>query len=103
MPLFVGDICDAWLTFCGADGFGEFGDDLEEVAYDSVVGYLEDGGVFVFVDGDDGLGALHADEVLDGSGDADGEIELRGDGLAGGADLALHGEPAVVADRAGGG
>ena len=37
------------------DGFGEGGDDFEEVAYDAVVGHFEDGGVFVLVDGDDGL------------------------------------------------
>src|SRR5947209_2491964 len=68
------DNCIA-LAFCGADGFGELGDDLEEVAYDAVVGYFKDGSVFVFVDGDDGFGALHADEVLDGSGDAYCEVE----------------------------
>src|SRR6185503_1292140 len=44
--------------------------------------------------------ALHADEVLDGSGDADGEIELRCDGLSRRTDLAFDGEPAVVADGA---
>ena len=52
-------------------------DDLEEVADDAIVGNFEDGCVLVLVDGDDGLRALHADEMLDGSGDADGEIELR--------------------------
>jgi hypothetical protein len=41
--------------------------------------------------------------VLDGSADADGEVDFGRDGLAGAADLALHGQPAVVADGAGGG
>ena len=91
------------LLLCGFDGLGEGGDYFEEVADDAVVGYFKDGGVGVFVDGYDALGTLHADEVLDGAADSYSEIELGGDGLAGTADLALHGEPAVVADGAGGG
>ena len=60
------------------------------------------GALAILVDGDDGLGALHADQVLDGAGDADGDVDLGRDGLAGTADLPLHGEPAVVADGTGG-
>jgi hypothetical protein len=86
------------LAPCGLDGLGECGDDFEEVAYDAVVGYFEDWGFGVFVDGDDALRALHADEVLDGSGDANGEVEFGCDGLARGADLTFDGKPAVVAD-----
>ena len=66
---------------------------------DAVVGDLEDRRVGVLVDGDDGARALHADEVLDGAGDAERDVELRRHGLAGAADLALHRQPAVVADR----
>jgi len=44
--------------FRSQDGLGEGGDDLEEVCGDAVVGELEDGGVGVFVDGDDGLRAF---------------------------------------------
>ena len=40
------------------------------------------------------------DHVLDGAADAEREIELGRDGLAGAADLAVHGEPAFVADGA---
>ena len=40
------------------EGFGKGGDHLEEVADDAVVGDLEDGGVGVLVDGDDGLASL---------------------------------------------
>ena len=39
--------------------------------------------------------------MLDGAGDADGKVELGRDGLAGAADLALDGKPAVVADGTG--
>ena len=45
------------------------------------------------------LDALHADQVLDRAGDAEREVQLRRDGLAGAADLALHRQPAGVADR----
>src|SRR2546429_1407332 len=79
-------------------GFGEGRHDLENVADDAVVGNFEDGGVRIFVDGDDGAGALHADDVLNRAADSQGQIEFRRDGLAGAADLALHGEPAFVAN-----
>src|SRR5688572_30882767 len=39
--------------------------DLEEVADDSVVGDVEDGGSGVLVDGYRAVGALHSDQVLD--------------------------------------
>ena len=76
-------------------------DDIEQIARDAVVGELEDGRLGVLVHGDDGLGALHADDVLNRAGDAEGEIELRCDGLPGAADLPIDREPAVVADRTG--
>src|SRR5437773_1261039 len=80
-------------------GFGEGGHDLENIADDAIVGNFEDGSVRIFVDGDDSAGALHADDVLNRPADAESKIELRGDGLAGAADLALHGEPAFIANR----
>src|SRR5262249_35967410 len=82
---------------------GERGDDLVKVAHDAQVREAEDGGVGVFVDGDDRAGGLHADLVLDFARDADGDIELGADRLAGLADLVGVGYPAHVHDRAGGG
>src|ERR1700722_8352556 len=82
------------------EGFGEGGHDFEDVSDDAVVGDFEDGGVLVFVDGDDGARAFHADDVLDGTADAECEIKFGSDGLAGAADLAFHREPSFVADRA---
>jgi hypothetical protein len=67
----------------------QFRHDLEEVADEAVVGDLEDRGFFVLVDGDDDLRVLHAGEVLDGARDADGDVEFRGDDLAGLADLVV--------------
>jgi len=47
------------------------------------------GGLGVLVDGHDRLGGLHAGPVLDRAGDPDRDVELRGHGLAGLADLEL--------------
>ena len=73
--------------------------DLEQVADDAVVGDLENRRVGILVDRDDRVRALHADQVLDGAGDAEREVQLRRDGLPGAADLPLHRQPAGVADR----
>ena len=73
----------------------------EEVADDAVVRHAEDGGVRVVVDGDDGLRASDAGGVLDGAGDAAGDVQSRPDGLAGLADLVRVGQPARVDERAG--
>ena len=75
---------------------------MRDVADDAVVGDLEDGGFGVAVDGDDGFALVHAGEMLDGAGDADGDVELGLDGLAGLADLFGVGAPAGVDDGAGG-
>ena len=80
--------------------FDQGGDDFEDVAYYAVIGYLEDGCVLIFINGGYGAGAFHAYYVLDGAADAESEIELGRDSLAGAADLAIHGEPAFVADGA---
>ena len=74
---------------------------MGDVADDAVVGDLEDGGFGVAVDGDDGLALVHAGEMLDCAGDADGDVELGLDGLAGLADLFGVGAPAGVDDGAG--
>src|SRR5215510_4070049 len=57
-------------SFCILQFFGESGHDFEDVAHNAVVGDFEDGGILVFVDGDDGARAFHADDVLDGAADA---------------------------------
>src|SRR4051794_12987777 len=75
------------LALAGGDLLGGGGDDLEQVADDPEVGQLEDRRFGVLVDRDDGLRGLHAGPVLDRTGDAHGDVELRGDGLAGLPDL----------------
>src|SRR5262249_48288428 len=76
------------------DLVGGGGEDGLEVADDAEVDELEDRGLLVLVDRDDRLGGLHAGAVLDRTGDAGGDVELRGDGLAGLADLEAVRDPA---------
>src|SRR6185312_5188923 len=51
----------------------------EDVAHDAKVRHVKDGRVAVLVDGHDGLGGLHAGPVLDGPGNAEGDVQLWGD------------------------
>ena len=78
----------------------ERGTDLEQVADDDEVGELGDRRVRVAVDGDDRLRGLHPDLVLDRAADAEREVELRLDDLAGLADLLGVRDPAGVDRRA---
>src|SRR5438034_490702 len=78
--------------------FGQSWHDFEDVAVDAVIGDFEDGRFGILVDGDDGARALHADNMLNGAADTKREVELGRDGLPRAANLALHGEPAFVAD-----
>ena len=70
-----------------------------QVAHHAVVGEGEDGRVRIAVDGHDALGALHARPVLDGAGDAAGDVELRRHGLARLPHLRLMMHPAGVDHR----
>src|SRR6476469_2757615 len=58
-------------------------DDVEQVADDSIIGNLKDGRLGILVDGDDGSRTFHAHNVLDGAADAERQVELGSDGLAG--------------------
>ena len=50
---------EAWGRLCRLDLVGQFRDDLEEIADQTVIRDLEDRGFFVFVDRDDDLRVLH--------------------------------------------
>src|SRR5690606_1250967 len=82
------------------DRRGERGDGVEEVGDEEVVGDLSDRRFLVLVDRDDRLRALHASEVLDGARDADRDVELRRDDLAGLTDLQISADVARVAGGA---
>lgn len=58
-------------------------DDLEKIGNDAVGCNSEDRRVFVRVDSNDDLGSSHASHMLDGTGDAAGNIEIGVHGLAG--------------------
>src|SRR5262245_26551457 len=47
---------------------------LEQVTDNAVIGDFEDRSFGVFIDGHDGARAFHPDNVLDGAGDADGQV-----------------------------
>src|SRR4029434_11024532 len=74
----------------------QLGHDLEQIAHDAVVGNLEDRRFLVLVDRNDGLAVLHAGEMLDRAGDADGDVEVGRHHLAGLADLVVVGHVACV-------
>ena len=88
------------LSLHSLDGLDQLGDDLEQVADNAVVRDLEDRGGIVLVHRDDALGILHTGLVLDRAGDAEGDVDLRVDGLAGLADLVVSGDPAGIYARA---
>ena len=77
------------------------GHDLVEVADHGVAGLGHHVRLRVGVDGDDVLGRHRPDPVLDGPGDAAGDVHGRGDPRAGLADLVGVVAPAVVGDGAG--
>src|SRR5665811_2539727 len=62
---------------------------LEDVTDDSKIGEAEDGSIGVLVDRHDVVTRLHARLVLDGSGDAAGDVDLGRHDLAGLAHLVL--------------
>src|SRR5260370_15831194 len=86
------------LLFRLFEGFDQFGDDLEQVADDAIIGNFENRGIRVFIDGYYGSRPLHSHKVLDRPGDAYGHVHLRANGLSRTAHLAFHGKPAGIAD-----
>ena len=53
------------------------GNGLEQISNETVVSHLEDGRLGIGVDSYNCLAVLHAREVLNGSADADGNVEVR--------------------------
>src|SRR2546429_92995 len=101
----VGDalkILPALSVLFGFDRGGEGRQDLQRVAHDTEVGHLHDRCLGVLVDRDDDLGRLHADCVLHGTRDADGDVDARPDRLARLPDLHGVRHPARVDHRAAG-
>src|ERR1019366_208652 len=57
---------------------------------------IEDRRVWIGVDGDDQVGALHPDAMLDRARDPGGDVKFRTDRLAGLADLPVRRHPALL-------
>src|SRR5215472_534032 len=85
-----------------AELLGKLRQRLEQIGNEAVIRDLKDRRLLVLVDGDDHLGVLHAGEMLDGTGDADRDIELGRHDLAGLAHLPIVGRIAGIDRRAGG-
>lgn len=66
---------------------GEFGDSGEQVIDKTKVRNLEDGSLRVLVDSNNGLRILHTSQVLNGTRNTDGNVEIGGDDLTGLTDL----------------
>ena len=75
----------------GVQGSGEQGQDLHHVTHNAVVAVLEDLGVGIFVDGYNAGGVLDAFQVLDGPGDAAGNIQVALELLARHTHIAVEG------------
>ena len=69
---------------------------LEQVAADAVVSYVEDRSGIRLVNCYDALGILHTSLMLDSTGNAQSNVQLRMYGLAGLTNLVVSGQPAGV-------
>ena len=75
---------------------GKHRNDLVEITHDTQVSDAEDGSELVLVDGDDEVGLFHTGEMLDGTADTAGHVEVRTDGLTGLTHLTVVRHHAVV-------
>ena len=75
---------------------------FKQIANQAVIGDLEDRRIGILVDGDDDFRLLHPGKVLDGAGNTDGNVKLRGDDLAGLTDLIVIGHKAGIDGGTGG-
>src|SRR5699024_9282779 len=76
-------------TLAVPDLLGCLRGNVEEVTNDAEVRDLEDRCLVVLVDRNDGLGGLHTSLVLDSTGDTQRDVQVRGHGDTGLADLEL--------------
>ena len=59
------------------------GNDLVQIAYDTVIRYVKDRSGLILVDGNDEVGFFHTCQVLDRTGNTDCEVYVRTNGLTG--------------------
>ena len=92
-PLIIANVL---CLFQLLDLSGQSGNYLIEVAYYAVICDIEDVSVSILVDGNDAVGAAHACNVLDSTGDAACDIEFGTNSLTGLSDLVSMCDPAAV-------
>src|SRR5438552_6895514 len=94
---------DPWLIlrscFSLLNLLNQWGDDVEQISYDGVICDLENRRFRILVDRDNGARALHPHNMLNRSADPECQIELGRNRLTRRPDLAVHGQPARVADE----
>ena len=73
---------------------------IKQISHKPDIGHLEDRRIGIFVDRDDDLAFLHARQMLDRAGDADGDVDFGRNDLAGLADLIVVGDLARIDCRA---
>lgn len=76
------------ITFpLSLDLVSQLGDSVKEIGHKTNVSNLKDGSIGVLVDGGNHLGVLHSSQMLDGAGNADGNVKLGSNHLSGLANL----------------
>src|SRR3546814_6059450 len=85
--------------FVYSELLGQLRHDLEEIANQTEVRNLKNRRILILVDGDDGLGVLHAGKMLDRAGYADGDIDFGSNELTRLPHLIVVGDIASVHGR----
>ena len=67
----------------------QFRNGIEQIGHKAEIRNLENRRFLILVDGDDDLAVLHTGKMLDGTRDADSDIQVGGDDLAGLANLVV--------------
>src|SRR5581483_4455423 len=87
------------LSFCLLNLLHQRWNNVEQISDHAVIRHLKDGRLRVLINSDHRSRAFHADNMLDRATDAESQVELRRNRLARRPDLAVHRQPAGVADR----
>src|SRR5258708_576520 len=80
------------------DLFGKHRQHFEKIADDSIISNIENRSFGIFINGYDGLGVFHSDQMLNRSGNAHGDVKFRRHSLPGRADLTIERQPLCIAN-----
>merc|ERR1740123_2917803 len=82
--------------------FVHFRHHIEQIADNSIVCNLEDRGFSVLIDGDNDLAILHSCQVLDGTGDSNGDVQTRSNDFTSLPNLEVISDKSGIDSRSGG-